>query len=195
MHMRLVLFTGVLAMAGSVACSSSTPVAPSGPATAFEAGVTSGADARPDVGRNALPTITAIAAGNADFSTLVAALAKAGLVEFFDTQRQFTVFAPTNAAFDAAAAAFGLADGPALVAALDVQTLTAVLTYHVTRGDRNATSVLASGSLVMLDGNRADVSAAGGAATIAGAPILATDIRASNGIVHVIGGVMLPPGL
>lgn len=191
--MRLVLFTAVLA--GTVACNSSTPVSPSGSPAPVEAAAVSGADARPGVGRNALPTITAIAAGNADFSTLVAALDKAGLVEFFDTQRQFTVFAPTNAAFDAAAAAFNLADGPALVAALDVQTLTSILTYHVTRGDRNATSVLAAGSLVMLDGSRAVVSATGGTATIAGAPILATDIRASNGVVHVIGAVMLPPGL
>jgi uncharacterized surface protein with fasciclin (FAS1) repeats len=189
----LMTLTAVLGLAGSIACNSGTPVSPSNAAEGGAASV-GAADGNPG-GRSALPTITAIAAANPDFSTLVAALAKAGLVETFDSQRHFTVFAPTNAAFDAAAAAFGLPDGPALVAALDVPTLTRVLTYHVTRGDRNATSVVSAGSLLMLDGNRATVSTAGGAPTIAGAPILVTDIRASNGMVHVIGAVMLPPGL
>ena len=143
--------------------------------------------------RAALPTIAAIAVGNPDFSTLVAALDKAGLVETFSGKQQFTVFAPTNAAFDAAAAAFGYADGPALINALDVDTLTAILQYHVTRGDRNAKSVVSAGQVPMLDGNFAQVTVEDGAAFIDGAPIVLTDFLASNGIVHVIGGVMLPP--
>jgi transforming growth factor-beta-induced protein len=140
------------------------------------------------------PTIAAIAAANPAFSTLVAALVKANLVDTFNGRQHFTVFAPTNDAFDALAAAFGQPSGAALVDALDVATLTSVLTYHVTRGDRNATSVLAAGSLRMLDGNIAEVSTVGGP-SIAGAPIVRTDIRASNGIVHVLGGVMVPPSL
>jgi uncharacterized surface protein with fasciclin (FAS1) repeats len=190
---NVMMLTAVLSLAGTIACNSNTPISPS---SAGQPGADSpaAADANPG-GRNALPTIVGIAVANPDFSTLVAALSKADLVEVFDGQRQFTVFAPTNAAFDAAAAAFGFANGPALVAALDVSTLTSILTYHVTRGDRNATSVVSAGSLLMLDGNRASVSAAGGAPTIEGAPIVATDIRASNGTIHVIGAVMLPPAL
>jgi len=146
-------------------------------------------------GRSSLPTIAGIAVANADFSSLVAALSKAGLVETFDGDRHYTVFAPTNAAFDAAAAAFGYADGPALIAALDVETLKSILTYHVTRGDRNSKSVLAAGSLRMLDDNWTTTRIQAGVATIDDAEIIATDIAASNGLVHVIDAVILPPSL
>jgi len=142
-----------------------------------------------------LPTIAGIATGDSSFSTLVAALDKAGLVATFDGNRHFTVFAPTNTAFDNAAAAFGYANGPALVAALDVDTLTAILKYHVTLGDRNSKSVLAAGSLRMLDDNWTTIRVTGGVVTIDDAEIVATDFRASNGYVHVINAVMLPPSL
>jgi uncharacterized surface protein with fasciclin (FAS1) repeats len=106
------------------------------------------------------------------------------------------VFAPTNDAFDAAAKALLKSDtatGPELIEALDVATLTAVLQFHVTVGDRTAQSLLSSGQVQMLDGNRASVTANEFGAFIAGAKILATDIQASNGIVHVIDSVLLPP--
>lgn len=146
-------------------------------------------------GRASAETIAAIAAGNPDFSTLVAALDKAGLVDTFAGNRHFTVFAPTNAAFDAAAVALlGAGNtGMDLVNGLDVETLTAVLSYHVTNGDRRAQSVLAAGSLVMLDGNKTTVAVENGNAKIDDAMIVATDIIASNGVVHVIDAVILPP--
>ena len=160
----------------TVACSSdSSPAAPSPVAQA--------------------QTIKSIAAGNPSFTTLVQALVKANLADTFDGSTSFTVFAPTHAAFDAASKAFNLPDGPALVAALDVPTLTSVLTYHVTSGSRDANSVLSSGQLTMLDSNTARVSAQGGMAKIEGATITTTDIRASNGYIHVIDAVMLPPSL
>lgn len=180
-------------VAGCADTSMNTPTGPSGAA----ASLASTAPTSPEsaaASRVSLPTIAGIAVGNPDFSTLVAALAKANLVDTFSGRQHYTVFAPTNAAFDALAGAFGQPSGAALVEALDVPTLTAVLTYHVTRGDRNSTSVLAARSLQMLDGNVARVTTAGGP-RIAGAPIVATDVRASNGIVHVIGGVMVPPSL
>jgi len=144
-------------------------------------------------GRASEPTIVGIATGNADFSTLAAAVVRAGLVDLLNGNRHYTVFAPTNAAFDALAAALGAPSGLELVNTVDLQTLTAILSYHVTLGDRNATSVVSSGSLRMLDGNTASVSIMNGAAYIQNAKILATDIRASNGIVHVIDAVILPP--
>jgi len=142
--------------------------------------------------RASQPTIAAIAAGNPDFSTLVAALQKAGLVDTFNGNQLFTVFAPTNAAFDEAAKQLHYRNGSELVAALDVKTLTAVLTYHAIAGDTKADAVVAADQLKMLNGVAADVSVRNGQAFIDEAKILATDIVASNGIIHVIGGVMLP---
>jgi len=185
---KTVLASALALIVTGAACSSNTsPAAPSGSASL-------GASDAQLEGRSSLPTIAGVAVGNPNFTTLVAALSKAGLAGTFDGNVHYTVFAPTNAAFDAAAQQLiGQPNGMALVSALDVPTLTAVLKYHVTRGDRNSTSVVSAGSLRMLDGNSATVSVAGGVARINSAMITATDIRASNGIVHVIGGVLLPP--
>ena len=170
-----------------VGCSdSSSPAAPS-PVSGSPSGTSSAT----------LPSIAAVATSNQNFSTLVAALSKAGLVSTFSGAGSFTVFAPTNAAFDAAAAALlgPGKNGQDLVGALDVATLTSVLKYHVVGDARNAQAVLASGQLIMLDGNAAAVAVKTGSPYIQSAKITATDIQASNGIVHVIDGVLLPPGV
>jgi uncharacterized surface protein with fasciclin (FAS1) repeats len=159
-------------------------------------GISSGSDEAKG-GRAALPTIagTAVAAAP-EFTTLVAALSKAGLVETFNGTQQYTVFAPTNQAFDdAAVALFGPGNtGTDLVNALSVEQLTQVLVYHVAQGDRRAQGVISSGQVKMLDGNFAPITSANGKYYIAGAEILSTDLVASNGIIHVIGFVMVPPG-
>jgi len=149
--------------------------------------------------RAAKPTIVGIATAPENigtFSTLVAALDKAGMAETIEGSRQFTVFAPTNDAFDAAAR--GLlenddATGLDLIEALDVATLTAVLQFHVTVGTRTSQSLLASGQVQMLDGNRAMITSDQFGAYIAGAKIIGLDNQASNGLVHVIDAVILPP--
>lgn len=180
-----------------VGCSDTTsPAAPSAMASVTE-------EARGGMpsenSRAAKPTIVGLATAPDNigtFSTLVAALEKAGLVETFDGTRQFTVFAPTNDAFDAAAKSLlqnDSATGPDLIEALDVATLTAVLQFHVTVGDRTSQSLLASGQVQMLDGNRAAISSDQFGAYIAGAKIIGVDIQASNGLVHVIDAVLLPP--
>ena len=178
-----------------VGCSDSmSPAAPT--PMASDSGLSSGSDAAKG-GRAALPTIAGTAVASApEFTTLVAALSKAGLVETFNGKQQYTVFAPTNAAFDAAAGAL-LGTGKTgmdLVNALSVEKLTQVLVYHVAQGDRRAQGVISSGQVRMLDGNFAPITSANGKYYIAGAEILATDIIASNGIIHVIGFVMVPPG-
>ena len=176
-----------------VGCSDSmSPAAPSPMASG--SGVSSGSDEAKG-GRASLPTIAAAASANPAFSTLVAALSKAGLVDTFNGSQQYTVFAPTNDAFDAAAAALLGAgnDGMDLVNALSVEKLTQVLVYHVAQGDRRAQGVISSGQVKMLDGNFAPITSADGKYYIAGAEILDTDIVASNGIIHVIGFVMVPP--
>jgi uncharacterized surface protein with fasciclin (FAS1) repeats len=195
---KIAAFVPVAVLAFTVVgCSDSmSPAAPS--SMSGPAGTGVGSDAAKG-GRAALPTIVGIATAPENigtFSTLVAALQKANLVDTFNGSQQFTVFAPTNDAFDAAAKAL-LQDesktGPDLIAALDVATLTAVLQYHVSQGDRTAQAVVSSGQVRMLDGNVAPVTSSNGKYYIAGAEILKTDITASNGIIHVIGGVMLPP--
>jgi uncharacterized surface protein with fasciclin (FAS1) repeats len=81
-----------------------------------------------------------------------------------------------------------------LVNALSVEKLTQVLVYHVAQGDRRAQGVISSGQVKMLDGNVAPITSANGKYYIAGAEILDTDIVVSNGIIHAIGFVMVPPG-
>ena len=145
-----------------------------------------------------LPSIAGVATANANFSTLVAALSKAGLVQTFSGAGSFTVFAPTDAAFDAAASALLGAGkgGRDLVDALDVATLTAVLKPGRVGDARNAQAVLASSQIVMLDGNAAAVAVKSGSPYIQNATDrICTDIQASNGIVHVIDAVILPPSV
>ena len=136
--------------------------------------------------------IVEIAIANPDFSTLVMAVQKASLVDALDGPKRLTVFAPTNAAFDDLAAQLGYADGVALVNALPAEQLTPILLYHVTNGNRPANSLFPPKNVRMLSGELAATLWGGGVRTIDGQPILATNIRASNGVIHVIGGVMMP---
>ena len=187
----------VLALAVTAgACSSTTSSSPVAPAALPQAGaLDDSASADGQNGRAGLPTIAGIAASNPNFSTLVAALSRAGLVDLFNGNRQFTVFAPTNDAFDKAAVAL-LGEGKTgldLVNGLPLETLTAVLKYHVTEGSRISNALLRSGQVNMLDGNVAQITSGPAGAMIGGAKITAVDIRASNGIIHVIDFVLLPP--
>ena len=121
-----------------------------------------------------------------EFDVLQAAVVRAGLVEALSGKDQYTVFAPTDAAF---VATLGVADEAAAIAAvnaLPVEALTNILLYHVTEGRRTSRSVLAASEYEMLNGEyltRDELAAAG---------IAATDISASNGIIHVINSVLMP---
>ncbi len=133
-------------------------------------------------------TIVQIAQTNPNLSTLVTALQAAGLVETLSGSGPFTVFAPTNDAFNA------LPPGT-LDALLGNRTqLTNVLTYHVVQGSLLATQVASMPSLPTAQGQPlvVTVQAAGGV-RVDGANIVQTDIRASNGVIHVIDAVMIPP--
>ena len=78
------------------------------------------------------------------------------------------------------------------VDALSAEQLTPILLYHVTNGNRSANTLFPPQSVRMLSGDRALTAIDNGMKTIDGQPIVATNIRASNGFIHVIGGVMLP---
>jgi transforming growth factor-beta-induced protein len=137
-------------------------------------------------------TVVEVAVASGEFPTLVAALEAAGLVDTLNGPGPFTVFAPTEEAFAAALDALGMTAEELLA---DTETLTSVLTYHVLPGEVYAETV------VTLDGeevetvNGADVliSVDGDTVMVNTATVIATDIEASNGVIHVIDEVLLPP--
>lgn len=131
--------------------------------------------------------LVAIAAGNDDFSTLVAAVKAAGLVETLQGDGPFTVFAPTNDAFEK------LPDGTveALLKPENKDKLTAILTYHVVPAKVMAADV-SPGDVKMVSGESATIAVDGGTVTIDSAEVIKTDIEASNGVIHVIDSVILP---
>ena len=131
--------------------------------------------------------IVAIASGNEDFSTLVAAVAAAGLVETLQGEGPFTVFAPTNDAFAALPA--GLVDKLLLPENKDL--LVKILTYHVVSGTVLAADVTA-GEVPTVEGQNITITTDMGV-QVNGATVTATDIIASNGVIHVIDAVILPP--
>ena len=145
-----------------------------------------------DKARSKLPSITDIAETTDGFGILYAALDAAGLDGKFDGKRHFTVFAPTDEAFAELLSTLGMT-ADQLLGMPDL--LVAVLSYHVTRGDRNASSVLGAGALKMLDGNITSISVTNQGAMIDDAVIKSTDIRARNGVIHIIDKVIIPPGL
>ena len=136
--------------------------------------------------RNVVEVAQAVNAETGEFSTLIAAVVRAGLADDLSGSGQRTVFAPTDAAF----AELGLdADN---IATLAVEDLTAILLYHVTSGRLPASSVVAADQLSMANGGTARISTSAGAAFINDARIVTTDVEASNGIIHVIDAVLLP---
>tara|TARA_R110001599_G_scaffold39444_8_gene120517 strand:+ start:9377 stop:9874 length:498 start_codon:yes stop_codon:yes gene_type:complete len=136
----------------------------------------------------AKPTIVEIAVGNPDFSTLVAALKAAGLVEALSGEGPFTVFAPTNAAFAALPA--GTLDD--LLKPENKETLTAVLTYHVVPGKVMAADVVTLTEATSLQGDTIMVTASDAGVKVDAANVTATDLEAANGVIHVIDAVILP---
>ena len=129
---------------------------------------------------------TAVAAG--DFTTLVAAVEAAGLVETLKGEGPFTVFAPTDAAF----AALPAGTVEALLAD-PAGDLTQILLYHVVPGAVMAADVTDGLEAATVQGGMVTFSIVDGVAKINDVNIVATDIVASNGVIHVIDAVILPP--
>lgn len=145
-------------------------------------------------------TVVEVAAGNPDFSTLVAAVEAAQLAETLGGSGPFTIFAPTNAAFEKLPT--GTVDN--LLKAENRATLTGLLTYHVVAGQTDAaalTKMIADGGgtaklttvqgaklSAMLDGKNVVLTDAEGNKAI----VTATDVEASNGLIHVIDSVVMP---
>lgn len=146
------------------------------------------------------PNIVGVAAGNDNFTTLVAAVQAAGLVETLSSAGPFTVFAPTNDAF--AKLPEGTVEG--LLKPESKDALTGILTYHVVAGKFEAAAVIEAinandgkftvetvqgGSIVLSlkDGNVILTDAKGGMSTV-----VIADVAASNGVIHAIDTVVMP---
>ena len=134
-------------------------------------------------------TIVDIAAANADFSTLVDVLDSAGLLPTVSGDGPFTVFAPTNDAF----AALPQEDLDYIVNNMDV--LVDVLTYHVVAGRVFSTDVVGLSSATALNGDDIAVMVDGSTVMLNSATVTATDVQGTNGIIHIIDEVLLPPDL
>ena len=132
--------------------------------------------------------IVAVAVGAGSFTTLAAALGAAGLVETLQGAGPFTVFAPTDEAF--AALPDGLLD--ALLLPENAEILTKILLFHVVSGSTITSDMVAAGDVTMASGDVATIVIEGETITIAGAEIVAVDVAASNGVIHVIDSVMVP---
>ena len=133
-------------------------------------------------------TIVDIAAGNPDFSTLVAAVKAAGLVDTLSGPGPFTVFAPTNDAFAKLPA--GTLDS--LLKPENKDQLTAILTYHVVAGKVKAASVVKLDTAKTVQGTDVDITVDGATVKVDAANVVKTDIVAGNGVIHVIDSVILP---
>lgn len=123
-----------------------------------------------------------------NFSTLVAAVTAAGLVDALSGEGPFTLFAPTNDAFNA------LPEGTldSLLEPENVDQLKDILLYHVVAANAHSAG-LSSGSVETLNGASVDVAVSDGGVTVGDANVISPDVIASNGIIHVIDAVILPP--
>ena len=131
---------------------------------------------------------TAIAAGQ--FDTLAAALTAAGLVDTLKGKGPFTVFAPTDEAF----AALPAGTVETLLKPENKDKLIAILTYHVVPGRYPAARVVGLNEAATVNGDTVDIRASGGAVMVDGANVVAADVTATNGVIHVIDKVLMPGG-
>lgn len=134
-------------------------------------------------------TVVDIAADAGSFTTLLAAAEAAGLVETLTGEGPLTVFAPTDDAFAAALDALGLTAEELLG---DTETLTSILTYHVVAGQVLSTDLADGMMAATVNGAEIAVDLSDGV-KINDANVTAADLKAKNGVVHVIDAVLLPP--
>ena len=128
---------------------------------------------------------TAVQAGS--FQTLATALEAADLVEVLQSAGPFTVFAPTDEAFAK------LPEGTIEALLADKEALTRVLTFHVVSGEVTSDAIVKVPNAETVAGVNASVEVKMGNVYVAGAKVIKADIKASNGVIHVIDSVMLPP--
>jgi uncharacterized surface protein with fasciclin (FAS1) repeats len=155
-------------------------------AVGVPAGAMAGSSGSSEMG--ATKTIVGVASDDARFSTLVSLVKQAGLVKTLSGNAKYTVLAPTNAAFKRVPKATLDALGK------DKAELRRVLTYHVLKGAVPSTTVVTLRSAKTVEGSNIRIKVAGGKVKINNsATVIVTDVPASNGVIHAIDRVLLPP--
>jgi uncharacterized surface protein with fasciclin (FAS1) repeats len=162
----------------AVSAASAVALAAAGPASAVQADHSARATADKNI------VETAVATGK--FKTLASLMQQAGLAGTLQGKGPYTVFAPTDAAFAKVPKATLDALGK------DKAKLRAVLLYHVAEGKLTAAKVVKRSSVKTLNGQRVSVRVRNGKAYVGGARVTTADVRASNGVIHVINRVLLP---
>jgi uncharacterized surface protein with fasciclin (FAS1) repeats len=192
MNIKIAAAGGIAALLFLSGCSSDTDEATAPATSAAPAASEMASEAPSEAPSMDEPgTIVDVAASNPDFETLVAAVTAAGLVETLSGEGPFTVFAPTDEAFDALPA--GLLD--ALLLPENKDALTSILTYHVVAGEVMSTDVK-PGDVTTVEGEAIVVTTPDGKVVLNDtATVTAVDVDASNGVIHVIDGVLVPPSL
>ena len=134
-------------------------------------------------------TVVAAAQANPDLSTLVEAVTAAGLVETLSEPGPYTVFAPTNAAFEA------LPPGTLedLLKPANKQQLTEILTYHVAEGEVLSSDLEDGQKIPTLQGEDLEITVDGDSVLVNGVAVETADVQTGNGVVHIIGEVLTPP--
>jgi len=131
-----------------------------------------------------------VAVGAGSFSTLAAALTAAGLVDTLKTAGPFTVFAPTDAAF----AKLPAGTVESLLKPENRAQLVSILTYHVVPGKITSNQLLERITpATTVQGRQATIDGRNGRVTVNGVAVIAADVAASNGVIHVIDTVLMPP--
>lgn len=131
-------------------------------------------------------TVVEIAVSNPDFSILVEAVKKAELVDALSAEGPFTVFAPTNEAFQSLFSQLGVSG----IEDLSAEQLTPILTYHVVAGKVMSTD-LSNSSVATLNGQKIKIDLTDGV-KINESKVVAADVEGKNGVIHVIDRVLLP---
>ncbi len=190
---RAVLIVGVVALGAllGAACSSDSQTSTSGTTTTTKAESMTGSTAASTADK----TIVEVAASNPDFSTLVSAVQAAGLADTLSGPGPYTVFAPTNEAF----AKIPAATLQSLLEPANQETLKKILTYHVVAGKVMAADVQ-PGPVTTVEGQPFTVEVDGNSVILVDgkgnrSKVTSTDIVTSNGVIHVIDGVLLPPDI
>jgi transforming growth factor-beta-induced protein len=132
--------------------------------------------------------IAGLAIANPDFSLLISALVRAGLDGAVAAPGPYTVFAPNNAAFEAALDALGFAS----IDDIPIEVLTSILLYHVIEGNVRAEDVTTGTVPTLLPGKSLDIVAGSGVKINDSANVIATDVQGTNGVFHVIDAVLIP---
>jgi len=179
MNIRLAAVGGIAALLFLSGCSSDSD----------EAADPTPSDSMSEESMEMPGTIVEVASSNPDFETLVSAVTAAGLAETLSGEGPFTVFAPTDEAFEALPE--GVLD--ALLLPENKDALTSILTYHVLPGEVMAADVTA-GDAATVEGSTIAITTEGGV-KVNDANVTATDVDASNGVIHVIDAVLVPPSV